>query len=708
MNMLRANGDLFGTVCRFGAAVCLGLFAGWGVGAGEPVPPRAQGTPRSDGLVLLVMDPLAKELACECVRGFAQRNYGRLATVVSRKLGRPITVVFSDDLAGSLKEIGRPGDVVVVGKRSVIEQDSLACGWPAEPVCALTGQDNATTLTGLFVVRADDPASGPADLKGRRILFGSENAAEKYAAALDALRAAGVTPPGKIETRAGCSEAALDVVDIPDRPAPAAVISSYALPLLEGCGSIKKGDLKVIGRTTPVPFITVFVPRTMAADLRQRLKDELLKVGRTKAMRRALESKTGFVPIEKPSNPGKGTAANARDWPDWRGRDRDGRVPWLPVRLPDRAPLVWQQPAADGGLAGLAVAEGRMMVAERNLRDTGDVFRCLQAEDGQLLWCHSYAAPGRLDYGQSPRATPVIRDGRVFLLGALGDLHCVRLSDGKVLWKRHLVRDLKGQLPKWGYSATPLLVDDLLVVNPGGPGASIVALDSATGRTRWATPGGPAAYASFIAGSFGGQRQIVGYDQTSLGGWDPRDGRRLWTLEPPTGGDFNVPTPVNAGGRLVVATENNGTRLYGFAADGRIVPQPLGECADLSPDTATPVVSGGRLVGAHLELQALDLGTALAPVWRIADAAIGEHVSLFAGDRRVLAVTLGGDLLLVAADGSQPGPVSRLRLFDRAEVYSHPALVGTRLFVRAQGMLSCFDLAGETGMLQAGTGKPGE
>ncbi len=147
--------------------------------------------------------------------------------------------------------------------------------------------------------------------------------------------------------------------------------------------------------------------------------------------------------------------------------------------------------------------------------------------------------------------------------------------------------------------STPLVVDDLLIVNPGGTNASLVALDCATGRTRWTTPGLPAAYSSFICGEFGGRRQIVGYDQHSLGGWDVKTGKRLWQLVPPAEGDFNVPTPIAVDGGVVVSTENNGTRLYRFDESGRIISKPAAEFADLSPDTVSPVVTCGRVFGAH-------------------------------------------------------------------------------------------------------------
>jgi outer membrane protein assembly factor BamB len=279
------------------------------------------------------------------------------------------------------------------------------------------------------------------------------------------------------------------------------------------------------------------------------------------------------------------------------------------------------------------------------------------------------------------------------LLGAFGNLRCVHLADGKLIWERNLPHEFKAALPTWGMCSTPLVVDDMLVVNPGGPDASLVALDCGTGHTRWTTPGVPAAYSAFICGVFGGRRQIVGYDRQSLGGWDVETGARLWQLVPPTEGDFNVPTPVAVDGGVLVATENNGTRLYRFDGSGRIIPKPACEFAELAPDTTTPVLTSGRLFGTHGGLFCLDLKKGLKQLWFRDDAALGDHASLVADDERVLVITLAGELILLDARADTCRILSRLRLFDHdVEVYSHPALAGTRLFVRGSSSVICVDL----------------
>jgi len=220
-----------------------------------------------------------------------------------------------------------------------------------------------------------------------------------------------------------------------------------------------------------------------------------------------------------------------------------------------------------------------------------------------------------------------------------------------------------------------------------------VALDCATGRTRWTTPGLPAAYSAFICGEFGGRRQIVGYDRRSLGGWDVKTGKRLWQLVPPNAGDFNVPTPIAVDGGVLLSTENNGTRWYRFDESGRIIPKPAAEFADLAPTTATPVVTCGRVFGAHQGLRCLDVQNGLKAAWRQEEVAPGDHATLIADDERVLVITMSGELILLDAKADKCAVISRLRIFeDDAEVYSHPALVGTRLYARGGSSVVCVDL----------------
>jgi len=672
-------------VIRLGATA-LALLAGVGDVFGDP--PKDKPQP----IMLVVMDPLAKELACACVKGYGQRDYRKLAARLESSLKQSVSIEFSDDLAESLA-LASPGqEIIAIGEQSLVAQGAKRAELKCHPVCELTDPDGSTALTGSFVVRSGDSAKELKDIGGRKVFFGLADSDANHAVVQAALRAAGVESPAAPEKRSTYSDAALDVLDSQSTPHPVAVIPGYALRLLEGCGSITPGDLKVIGKTEPVPFITVFVANHIPAEKQQRILKVLLGIkGNTKLLK-AMESRDGFRPV-KTQKPGGPQANAGPDWPDWRGPDRDGRVPRLPARLPEKAKIIWKKAAMTGGLAGLSVSGERLILAERDFGEEHDVYRCLNADNGELLWRVEFPARGKLDYGQSPRATPVIHEGKAYLLGAFGDLRCVNITNGKLVWKRQLPREFKAELPTWGMCSPPLIVDDLLIVNPGGTNASLAALDCATGRTRWTTPGSPAAYSAFICGKFGGRRQIVGYDQNSLGGWDVKTGARLWRLVPPTEGDFNVPTPIAVNGGVIVATENNGTRFHHFDEAGRIIPKPISEYPDLSPDTATPVVTRGRVFGAHVGLRCLDVQKGLKPVWHREDDALGDYATLIADDERVLVITLGGELILLDGTANECAIISRLRLFDDdVEVYSHPALVGTRLYVRGGSSVLCVDL----------------
>ncbi|MDB5387551.1 MAG: outer rane biosis protein BamB [Planctomycetaceae bacterium] len=344
-------------------------------------------------------------------------------------------------------------------------------------------------------------------------------------------------------------------------------------------------------------------------------------------------------------------------------------------------------------LAGVAATRDTIIVADRDPADRVDIFRCFNA-DGSERWTIRYPAPGNLDYGNSSRATPLVHGDLVYLSGAQGHFHAVELATGKIRWKKHFQRDFGGpEKLSWGFCSSPLIADDRLVIHPGGPQAAIVALAPGTGETLWKSPGRPPGHSSLLLATFGGQKQIVGYDVESLGGWDLATGKRLWTLKPDRPGDFNVPTPIIGDENLIVATENNGARIYGFDAQGLINPKPLGRHDDLRPDCPSPVLANQRLFGVSGGLFCLDAPQHLTEIWHSDAEEFQEYASVIASPHYVLVTTLKGRLILVNARSDKFEKVSELQLFeDEAGLYAHPALVGRRLYVRGSKSLVCLDL----------------
>jgi len=335
-----------------------------------------------------------------------------------------------------------------------------------------------------------------------------------------------------------------------------------------------------------------------------------------------------------------------------------------------------------------------VIVSGRDAADTHDLYQAFDVDTGRLRWEWSCEARGRLDYGNSPRATPLVLDGLVYTQGAFGHASCLDVAVGALVWQRNLAADFGTPPLDWGLAASPLAVDERLILLPGGPRGSLAALDLATGETHWTSGAAPPGYASPLLTELRGVRQIIAYDQFSLGGWSPQTGRRLWTLVPSEPGDFNVPTPIPLGDRLFVATENNGARLYTVRRDGTLDPQPAAVNDEVVPDAHTPVIAGGRLFAVSGALCCLDLNGGLKTIWRRPGREFRDYASLLATDDRVLCLTIDAELILIDATAPDYRELGRCALADEpAETYAHPALLGTRLFVRVGRELLCVDLA---------------
>ncbi len=270
-----------------------GLLWSSGLWFGASQPGWSQDT-ESSALTLVVMDPLSAPLACDCVQGYAQRKYEKLALHLAKQLQREVKIVWAESIPAASKETHGRVDIVVA-KHSVALANAADLKLELQPVASLTDKEGETAQWGLIVVRKDDAAAGVADLRGYRFLFGPKECEEKHAAPIALLRGAGVEVAEELETFAACSVAATKLLDLPQDENAAAMISSYAAPLLEGCGTIKKGDLRVVGKTEPVRFITAFVNKDLDDSLRHQITKSLIAAGEDADLLTALETDSGFV-----------------------------------------------------------------------------------------------------------------------------------------------------------------------------------------------------------------------------------------------------------------------------------------------------------------------------------------------------------------------------------------------------------------------------
>jgi outer membrane protein assembly factor BamB len=241
---------------------------------------------------------------------------------------------------------------------------------------------------------------------------------------------------------------------------------------------------------------------------------------------------------------------------------------------------------------------------------------------------------------------------------------------------------------------------DRLFTGTASNDAALVALDRHSGKLLWKVPGHPMAHGAMLLDVFGGRRQLVGYDIESIRGWDPENGKHLWSITPPKPRDYNVPSPLKFGECLLLSTDDHGTRLHAFNTGGAIRPEPVAKQADLKPEISTPVIVNGLLfVTVNDLLICLDPANGLAERWRFEDKAFNEYASLIGGNGRVLATTTTGELLLFAAEAQAPRLISRLQVFQgksgrSPDVWAHPALVGDRLYLRSPEETVCLLFGG--------------
>src|ERR1043166_2043051 len=234
------------------------------------------------------------------------------------------------------------------------------------------------------------------------------------------------------------------------------------------------------------------------------------------------------------------SVAGEFDWPQWQGPDRNGvsKEAGLLKEWPkDGPPLAWRIKGIGEGYGAPSIAAGRIYgMSNRG----GEEFAWAFSEsDGKELWAVRLGpalSEGMPQGKEGAGCTPTVDGEKLYLLGQSGDLACLQVKDGKVVWRRNLPTDFGGVIPTWRYNESPLVDGDKLLCTPGGKDATIVALNKLTGETIWKTEvpapsagnsGGPgggrggggggrggfrdsgAAYSSAIAIDFEGQRQYV-------------------------------------------------------------------------------------------------------------------------------------------------------------------------------------------------------
>jgi outer membrane protein assembly factor BamB len=394
------------------------------------------------------------------------------------------------------------------------------------------------------------------------------------------------------------------------------------------------------------------------------------------------------------------------DFPAYRGTKRDGVAAFtnLNKKWASAPPQeLWRRPCG-GGYSGIAVAGNIAVTLE--LRDKQEVVACYDRATGQERWTYSYSAFHKDVMGNGPRATPVIHNRRIFSLGAKGDLVCLN-EKGEHQWSINILTDCKAKNTEWGLSGSPLIVDDLVVVeagiDPAAPaGAGLAAYDQKTGAKRWHAGNRPAGYSSPQLAVLAGIPQILVFDGAGLVSYEPKTGKELWQSPWVTDHLMNTMQPLVLGDdRVFISSEAaNGCALLRVQppsdAQGSWSVTTVWAKKSLAARFANPVTDGTHIYGLH----------GVPGILRCLDASNGEIVGH--GDRYGAGqmLLMGGTLLIVSDRGvvslmpknfwqADPpgGELGRFSAFDdRQKVWNTPALAGDQLFLRNQFEIVCLRL----------------
>jgi outer membrane protein assembly factor BamB len=317
-------------------------------------------------------------------------------------------------------------------------------------------------------------------------------------------------------------------------------------------------------------------------------------------------------------------------------------------------------------------------------------------DDGRELWRTPIGPAYRNDFGDGPRSTPTVDGERLYALGASGDLACLAIHDGKVLWKKNILTEFAGENITWGISESPLVVEQRLIVTPGGKKGTLVALDKSNGKLLWAAKDPskavePAGYASAITFTAGGVAQVTTF--TSLGAIGVRlsDGKFLWRYDRVANGTANITTPIFHDGHLFF-TSDYGQGCALLRVEGAGVEEVYFN-KNMKNHHGGVVVWKGHLYGFDSSVLACVELSSGQLKWR--ERSVGKG-SVALADGLLYLFSETGIVGLARPTPSGYEEISRFSLPAKSKqrTWTHPVVAHGRLLLRDQDQLFCFDVRG--------------
>ncbi len=397
----------------------------------------------------------------------------------------------------------------------------------------------------------------------------------------------------------------------------------------------------------------------------------------------------------------------AEDWPQYRGVAGDGKSsetiasePWT------GKPRVAWKVDTPLGFSSFTVAGGMAftLVTRDHQGQPTETCVALDAATGKEVWSyplgvaeyeHGGGNAGTPDNngGDGPRSTPTVYGRHVYVYDAHLLLVCLRADDGHLVWKQDIAADFAGRNIKWKNATSPLLHEDVVFVGGGGPGQSLLAFDSATGRNLWKAGDQLITHATPTVATLNGSRQIIFFTQSGLTSVDPTTGDELWS----TDFEFRVSTAASP-----VVEDNHVYCSAGYSVGaGLFEIQPQNQVRrvwlkknKLMNHWSTPIVLDGHLYGifefkkyGRAPLQCVELATGEIK-W--SERNFGPGNCILVGDKLVV-LSDAGEVVIVAAQPDQYRELGRAKLLE-GKCWSTPAFSDGKIFVRSTTEGACIAL----------------
>jgi len=382
------------------------------------------------------------------------------------------------------------------------------------------------------------------------------------------------------------------------------------------------------------------------------------------------------------------------DSPQFYGPNRDGSVStdgsldW--VASPPQE--LWRRPVGLGW-SGFAVVGGRALTQEQ--RGDEEWVSCYDLGSGELLWKHTDEA--RFDEkmsGPGPRSTPMVKGDRVWTMGATGILNCLDLDSGELVWQRNVLKENGAENLEWGKSASPLWVDDMVVISGGNHRGTLLAYDAASGEPKWNFDGDGASYASPTVIELDGVRQIVSLNRINVTGHIIENGQMLWKWDwPGVYPKVGQPLPVGADQLLLTASYGAGSHLLEVkmvGAGGKGAITELWQTNRLKTKFSSATVIGGHAYGLDEGIFAcIDLKDG-SKEWKGGRYGFGQQL-LVNGDTFLVQAERGRVVLLAATpEGHQElGELTGLEESGGTS-WNPPTLAGRYLLLRNDREAVCY------------------